>query len=100
MRFRSVVAGCTLSVFLAGPAFAQTTDDAAGLPTPPARSERLDIYGAGMCHTCEWRPHNKSMAAAGQCGSGADGGPNAGWFECGRNPACEPVCNFVRCSQP
>jgi hypothetical protein len=61
------------------------------------RSERLDIYGAGMCHQCEWRPHAKVMAAADQCGAGADGKANLALFECGRNPACDSVCNFVRC---
>jgi len=81
------------------PAAAQSGDDAAaeGVPNLPARSERLDIYGAGMCHTCEWRPRAKVMAAAEQCGTEAGGAAKSGLFECGRNPACEPVCNFVRC---
>lgn len=61
------------------------------------RSERLDIYGAGMCHQCEWRPHAKVMAAADQCGAAADGKANLALFECGRNPACDSVCNFIRC---
>lgn len=101
MPFKSLFVCCVLSFALAPSSFARTDDDAAvGLPSPPARSERLDIYGAGMCHTCEWRPHDKSMAAADQCGKGADGLPNVGVFECGRDPACEPVCNFVRCAQP
>lgn len=80
-------------------AAAQSGDDAAsgGTPGLPARSDRLDIYGAGMCHTCEWRPRAKVMAAAEQCGTEAGGAAKSGLFECGRNPACEPVCNFVRC---
>ncbi len=82
-------------------AFAQSSDDAAAdLPKPPARSERLDIYGAGMCHQCEWRPHAKVMAAQEQCGVDASGKARTGVFECGRNPACDPVCNFMSCESP
>lgn len=73
-----------------------TTDD--GLPTfSTPRSERLDIYGAGMCHQCEWNPHPRVMAAADQCGVDATGGARLAVFECGRNPACDTVCNFVKC---
>lgn len=101
MRSKCLLSCGVLSFALALPSFAQTGDDAAGrIPQPPARSERLDIYGAGMCHTCEWRPHDKTMAAEDQCGKAASGLPNVGVFECGRDPACEPVCNFVRCGQP
>lgn len=101
MPLKRAVLICLLSLGLAASALVRANDDAAtGLPSPPARSERLDIYGAGMCHTCEWRPQDKAMAAEEQCGKAADGAPNTGVFECGRNPACEPVCNFVRCGQP
>lgn len=87
---------CTL--FAAGSVFAQSSDDAAAdLPKPPARSDRLDVYGVGMCHTCEWRPHAKVMAAGEQCGVAGDGKANVAVFECGRSPSCDPVCNFVRC---
>lgn len=81
------------------PALAQSSDDAAAgdLPKAPARVERLDIYGAGMCHTCEWRPHAKVMSAGDQCGTGNDGKANVAVFECGRSPSCDPVCNFIRC---
>jgi hypothetical protein len=83
------------------PAWAQSSEDsAAGLPSTFVRSERLDIYGAGMCHQCEWRPHLKAMPAEEHCGVAADGTPNRGTFECGRNPQCDNVCNFVSCIAP
>lgn len=84
---------------LASTAGAQSNEDPAsdGVPRPAARSERLDIYGAGMCHTCEWRPRATVKPAADQCGTGSDGSVNVGVYECGRNPQCEPTCNFVRC---
>lgn len=88
-----------IAIAVGQPAFAQTSDDAAadGVPRPAARSERLDVYGAGMCHTCEWRPRATVKPAADQCGTAADGSINVGVYECGRNPQCEPTCNFVRC---
>ncbi len=95
LRFAAALLACA---WLALPAVAQSGGDAAA-PNLPARSERLDIYGAGMCHTCEWRPRAKGMAAAEQCGTEAGGAAKSGLFECGRNPACEPVCNFVRCGE-
>lgn len=64
------------------------------------RSERLDIFGAGMCHQCEWRPRAKVMAAGDQCGTDPEGKANLALFECGRNPACDTVCNFIRCESP
>jgi len=86
---------------LSGSAFGQNEGgDAGDLPKAPARSDRLDIFGAGMCHQCEWRPRPKLMAAAEQCGEGADGKAKLAVFECGRNPACDNVCNFVRCETP
>ena len=79
---------------------AQSSDDAAAdAPKFPERSERLDIYGAGMCHTCEWRPRAKTMAAPEQCGADGDGTAKVAVFECGRAPNCDPVCNFVRCGE-
>lgn len=79
-------------------AMAQSSDDAAAdLPKPPARSGRLDIFGAGMCHQCEWRPRVKIMAAQEQCGVDANGKARSGAFECGRTPQCDPVCNFMSC---
>lgn len=92
-----------LALALAPAASAQSEDDAATggqSKLPPARSERLDIFGAGMCHQCEWRPRPKLMAAAEQCGTLADGAPKLGTFECGRNPACDTVCHFVSCDAP
>ena len=92
-----------LVIALAPAAFAQSDSDldAGGQSKlPPARSERLDIFGAGMCHQCEWRPRPKLMAAAEQCGTAADGTPKLATFECGRNPACDTVCNFVSCDTP
>lgn len=82
---------------------AESDDDIAGAAQsklPSARSERLDIYGVGMCHQCEWRPRPKLMAALEQCGATADGTPKLATFECGRNPACDTVCNFVSCDTP
>ena len=98
LRFAAALLACA---WLALPAAAQPGDDTAAgnASSLPARSERLDIYGAGMCHTCEWRPRSKVMAAAERCGTEAGGAAKSGIFECGRNPACEPVCNFVRCSE-
>ncbi|MFN8998133.1 MAG: hypothetical protein ACK5YQ_06750, partial [Betaproteobacteria bacterium] len=60
LRFIAALFACAWFVL---PAAAQSGDDAAaeGVPNLPARSERLDIYGAGMCHTCEWRPRAKVM---------------------------------------
>jgi hypothetical protein len=92
-----------LALCMGQAAFAQTSDDAAAggqSRLPPARSERLDIFGAGMCHQCEWRPRPKLMAAPEQCGSSTDGTPKLATFECGRNPACDTVCNFVSCDTP
>jgi len=66
-------------------------------PNLQPRSERLDIFGAGMCHQCEWRPRAKVMAAQEQCGVTADGKARVGVFECGRSPQCDPVCNFISC---
>ncbi|MFO1321137.1 MAG: hypothetical protein U1F52_16110 [Burkholderiales bacterium] len=92
------LAAVICALLAAAPVLAQSSDDAsADLPKPPARSERLDVYGAGMCHTCEWRPHAKVMSAGDQCGNAADGKANVAVFECGRSPSCDPVCNFVRC---
>ena len=86
------------AVVFASPVFAQSDDAAAdALIKSPARSERLDIYGVGMCHTCEWRPRATVKPAGEQCGTAADGTINVGIYECGRNPQCEPTCNFVRC---
>jgi hypothetical protein len=82
-----------------GPGLAFAGDDDAGLEglkTPP-RSERLDIFGAGMCHQCEWRPHAKMMAAQEQCGVAPDGKARVGVFECGRSPQCDTVCHFISC---
>lgn len=93
-------------ILVAGFAFslitqAQTADDPAGDGLPlRARSDRLDVYGAGMCHQCEWRPHQKVMAAGEQCGVSTDGNPRPGVFECGRSPSCDPVCNFIQCETP
>jgi hypothetical protein len=81
-------------------AYSASDTDLNGLPPPPARSDRLDIFGAGMCHQCEWRPRAKVMAAAEECGVGADGVGNPATFECGRTPSCDTVCNFVRCGSP
>ena len=83
--------------FASGLAYAG--DDDAGLEglKTPARSERLDIFGAGMCHQCEWRPHAKMMAAQEQCGVAPDGKARVGVFECGRSPQCDTVCNFISC---
>lgn len=91
-----------LAFAMAGTALADPVEtDDAGLPKfSNERSDRLDIYGAGMCHQCEWRPHNKVMGAAEQCGTGEDGAARLALFECGRNPACDPVCNFIRCETP
>lgn len=80
-----------------GPASAESSDDDAASPKVSSRSDRLDIYGVGMCHQCEWRPRAKLMAAGDQCGLDGNGKPKAGLFECGRNPACDTVCNFVSC---
>lgn len=88
---------------LAPAAFAQSDSDpgvGGQSKLPPARSERLDIFGAGMCHQCEWRPRPKLMAAVEQCGTSADGTPKLATFECGRNPACDTVCHFVSCDTP
>lgn len=93
----SALAASVVSLAFAVPVGAQSTDDDTGLPKPAARSERLDIYGAGMCHQCEWRPHAKVMAAQEQCGADSDGKARPGMFECGRTPQCDPVCNFVSC---
>jgi hypothetical protein len=92
-----------LLLALAPGVHAQSDDDIAGgaqSKLPSARSERLDIYGVGMCHQCEWRPRPKLMAALEQCGAAADGTPKLATFECGRNPACDTVCNFVSCDTP
>ena len=96
----SFLALCLLTVLCSPLAHAGTDADPSGLPPAPARSDRLDIFGAGMCHQCEWRPRAKVMAAAEQCGVGTDGLGNPGTFECGRTPACDTVCNFVRCGSP
>jgi hypothetical protein len=94
-----VTAALALMPALAAFAQQQSEDDGAGgiSKLPPARSERIDIFGAGMCHQCEWRPRPKLMAAADQCGRQEDGTPKLATFECGRNPACDTVCNFVSC---
>ena len=93
-----VAAALVLSPVAATFAQQQSADDAGGISKlSPARSERLDIFGAGMCHQCEWRPRPKLMAAPDQCGRQDDGTPKLATFECGRNPACDTVCNFVSC---
>lgn len=89
-----------LGLLQSGFARAESSEDASDLPKSLTRSDRLDIYGAGMCHQCEWRPHAKVMAAAEQCGTGTDGRANLATFECGRSPACDPVCNFIKCEAP
>jgi hypothetical protein len=82
-------------IFAAGAA--RAGEDAAGAEIPQPRSDRLDIFGAGMCHQCEWRPRAKVMAAQEQCGVAADGKARVGVFECGRSTQCDPVCNFISC---
>ncbi len=86
-------------------------DDSAPLPLPlkqqvqaskkPAplvsRSDSLEIPGLTACHQCEWRPKPHEQAAPDQCGTGADGRPLVGEFECGFSQECDRVCNFVRC---
>jgi hypothetical protein len=93
-----ILAAALLAVALAvaAPARAQS-DDPAASKVPAERSDRLDVFGAGMCHTCEWRPRERTQRSAEQCGVGDDGQAKVALFECGRNPACETVCNFVRC---
>jgi len=94
---------CCALVLACAPALAQSEDDpaAGGISKlPSARSERLDTFGAGMCHQCEWRPRATLMAASEQCGTSTDGTAKLAVFECGRNPACDTVCNFVSCDTP
>ena len=95
---------CIVFALASGAVFAQPQDgpeDDSGISKlPPPRSERLDLYGAGMCHQCEWRPRAKLMAAPEQCGTDANGSAKLAVFECGRNPACDTVCNFVSCDTP
>lgn len=96
--FNRILAAVVLALAVVQGVHAQSSDDAAAdLPRAPARSERLDIYGAGMCHTCEWRPQVRLMAAGEQCGVDSAGAARLAAFECGRNPSCDAVCNFVRC---
>jgi len=90
------------SVLLASAMFCATgaahaVEDGSGTENLQPRSDRLDIFGAGMCHQCEWRPRAKVMAAQEQCGVSADGKARVGVFECGRSPQCDPVCNFISC---
>jgi len=61
------------------------------------RSDSLEIPGLTACHQCEWRPKPHEQAAADQCGTGPDGKPVVGEFECGFSQECDRVCNFVRC---
>jgi len=96
----SALAAGVVSISLTLPAFAQSSDDAADLSKLQPRSDRLDIFGAGMCHQCEWRPRAKMMAALEQCGADSDGKVRVGVFECGRTPQCDPVCNFISCEAP
>ncbi|MEO8039178.1 MAG: hypothetical protein ABI794_10445 [Betaproteobacteria bacterium] len=94
---------CIVLALSSGASPAQPQDDTAdsGISKlPPPRSERLDVFGAGMCHQCEWRPRAKLMAAPEQCGTDASGTAKLAVFECGRNPACDTVCNFVSCDTP
>lgn len=100
MRSLFCVLGLVAGLLSATAVWAEPGEDAAVEAPRVVRSERLDIYGAGMCHQCEWRPRLKAMPAAEQCGSGADGTPNQGTFECGRNPQCDNVCKFVSCVAP
>jgi hypothetical protein len=62
------------------------------------RQESLELPGLTACHQCEWRPHPHQQAAPEQCGTGADGTPKIGQFECGFSPDCERVCNFLMCN--
>jgi hypothetical protein len=100
-RRLSAVVLCALFAtvaFESASALAQSGEgNAPASKVPEARSDRLDIFGAGMCHTCEWRPRDRTMRSPEQCGIGDDGQAKFALFECGRNPACEPVCNFLRC---
>lgn len=95
--FRLLLIVCAAWVAICPVSAGAQSDDPAASRAPADRSERLDIFGAGMCHTCEWRPRDSAKRAADQCGVGDDGLGRMALFECGRNPACEPVCNFVRC---
>jgi hypothetical protein len=97
MRKHRIWSALLAGAVICATGFAQAGEDAAGTENLQPRSDRLDIFGAGMCHQCEWRPRARVRAAQEQCGVTADGKARVGVFECGRSPQCDPVCNFISC---
>lgn len=87
-----LAAGLSATVAVgAEPAERNATVVAREADAPVERKTTLELPGVTACHTCEWRPMKKEMAAD-QC-SGAPG-----IFDCGRDTDCEPKCEFLKCA--